>query len=57
MKPIPPVKSLNRHLTRLSKTTPEKTALVACNEKGETEREITYAQLKEEIHEIRVLAF
>ena len=49
MKSIPPVKSLNRHLTRLSKTTPKKTALAACNEKGETEREITYVQLKEEI--------
>ena len=45
---IRPVESLRLHLTRMSEAAPEKPALADCDEEGKIQREISYAQLKEE---------
>jgi len=44
-----PVKSLKEHIFGLAERTPEKPALVSCNQEGETEKVYTYKDLKDEI--------
>ena len=43
------IKSLHEHIVSLAKNSPEKTALISCNEVGKILHEITFAELSERI--------